>query len=551
MGYIKAYTRESVKDRYPNSMANSVHFAYGSDKDRVIPLNQNYGILYAKAVIRPDNTLEERQIANPLIIRKGEDYLIAAEAVDANGEPLPAPYRIVWRTKDFVNFDEQQNVVSGEFLLNASDLMDLGEQLRNASEFMEIPDALTDAIMERWYPLCGVKTECIPNKVNSIEELEAVKALVTYSDGSVCEKKINWDTSVLNGEKKKSCKIKGRVEQSTTGFPLAVGYADPVIYQWQGFWYFLATNDNLNDIGLFVRKANSVRELFSADTKEYCILDYDIKMGFCQTFWAPEFHEIGGRLYILFAVSKTQWGPQCHMMRLKQNGDITCASDWEEPIRVKRADGTWLAEDGITLDMTYFKTGGKSYLCWSYRYGIGTSKDTGSMLYLATTEEACPFMLTSEPVLLSRPLFGWENNSGTINNEGPYALLLGDKVYLAYSGGDACGYYYAIGYLTASGKENLLDINVWEKLPAPVMHSGSVEGIQGPGHNSFFRDETGTLMIAYHGQERDKYFKRCSAFHRVHISKSGFPLLNVAGSTELPEELLTVEAELYSYLTNK
>ena len=168
--------------------------------------------------------------------------------------------------------------------------------------------------------------------------------------------------------------------------------------------------------------------------------------------------------------------------------------------------------------------------------------DTGSMLYIATIDEKEPWVLTSEPVLLSRPLYGWENNSGTINNEGPYALILKEKVYLAYSGGAACGYSYVIGYLIADAKDNLLDVNKWMKFPAPVFHSGSVEGIQGPGHNSFFYDEEGRLMIAYHGQEREKYFKRCSAIHPVHIAKDGFPLLNVAGEAVLPEAMREITA---------
>ena len=98
-----------------------------------------------------------------------------------------------------------------------------------------------------------------------------------------------------------------------------------------------------------------------------------------------------------------------------------------------------------------------------------------------------------------------------------------------------------VGYLTASVGSNLLDAGSWTKLPTAAFSSSSIEGIQGPGHNSFFRDEQGRLMIAYHAQEREKYFKRCSAFHRVHLSKSGFPLLNVAGERDLAEELREVE----------
>ena len=72
--------------------------------------------------------------------------------------------------------------------------------------------------------------------------------------------------------------------------------------------------------------------------------------------------------------------------------------------------------------MTYIKAGGKSYYVWSYRVGIGSPRDTGSMLYIATVDEKNPGVLTSDPVQLSRPLYGWENVRGTINNEGPYSF---------------------------------------------------------------------------------------------------------------------------------
>ncbi len=525
MAYIKVLTGKVRENEYPHAMADSVHFAISPDGESFTTINQGYGILFAKADLREDNTIAERGIRNPVLKKSGEEYVILAEVLDEQRNPMEEGKQLCWKTHNFVDFSEQEWVDASK-----------GE------ETLEIPDELLPGIMERWIPLKSESVE-LPAKVSldNLKELEQIPAKVIYSDGSEDEKRIHWDRNTLERLDEKQYRIKGRVEAVDTGFPLAVGYADPVVFFWEGAWYFLATNDNVDDIGLFVRKADSVEELFSENVQEACILEYNEEKGFCQTFWAPEFHVIGGELYILFAVGGKQWAPQCHMMRLKKGGEIMKPEDWEEPIRVRRKNGSPLTEDGITLDMTYFKAGETSYVCWSYRYGIGTPKDTGSMLYIATIDEACPYQLTSQPVLLSRPLFGWENVEGTINNEGPYPMILGDTIYLAYSGGAACGYYYAVGYLTASVKDDLLKVENWIKLPTPVLSSASIEGIQGPGHNSFFRDEQGRLMIAYHGQEREKYFKRCSAFHRVHISKSGFPLLNVAGERDMAQELGEVE----------
>ncbi len=532
MSYIKVYTRSPIDNIYPKSLANSVHFAYSRDGREFQPLNQDYGILFALADIREDNTLGERGIREPRLCREGSRYLIFAEPVDAAGNPIEDGKLLQWETEDFVTFSEQKAVEKAA----------VGE--RKAEGTLEIPEALWEGIRDRWIPLHSVSVKLPEDvKLRNVKELESVRARVIYSDGSVDEKKVSWDWNHITDLGGGRYRVSGSLRAVEARFPLAVGYADPVVFAWQGSWYFLATNDNVNDIGLFVRRADSVEGLFAKDVEEHCILACCEEKGFVQTFWAPEFHVIGGDLYILFAVSGSQWGPQCHMMRLKRGGDITNPQAWEEPVRVCRENGKPLTEDGITLDMTYFKAGERPYLVWSYRYGIGTPKDTGSMLYIAAADEKTPWRLASEPVLLSRPLFGWENNSGTINNEGPYALLTEEKVYLAYSGGDACGYYYVVGYLTASVRDDLLDVSRWHKEPTPAFSSSSIEGIQGPGHNSFFTDEEGRLMIAYHAQEREKYFKRCTAMHRVHLSKSGMPMLNVAGERDLAKELERVEIE--------
>lgn len=572
MAFIRVYTEKITENKYPASLAHSVHFAVSREGKSYQSLNQGYGILFARAAVREDNTIAERGIQNPRLRKEGEEYLIYAEPLDENWAPLEGGY-LVWKTKDFVCFSQQEwveNAPGAEELEKPEAASGAGEREKPetvsgaeghgkpgaastaegqeksgtwpVAEELEIPEELLAGIYERWIPLYSVSAQAPAEvRIKSLDELERVRVSVTYSDDSSDDKPVSWKRESLISLDDGKYRVNGTMEPVNTGFPLAAGYADPVLFFWKGAWYFLATNDNVNDIGLFVRRSDTVAGLFAEDVKEYCILEYNEEKGFCQTFWAPEFHVIGGALYILFAVGGKQWAPQCHMMRLKEGGEITDPASWEEPVRVCRADGRPLTEDGITLDMTYFEAGENSYVCWSYRYGIGTPKDTGSMLYIATVDDGCPYRLTSEPVLLSRPLYGWENTSGTINNEGPYALILGDTVYLSYSGGDACGYYYAVGCLTAFAGSDLLDAGNWTKLPTPVLSSSSIEGIQGPGHNSFFRDEQGRLMIAYHAQEREKHFKRCSAFHRVHLSKSGFPLLNVAGERDLAEELREVE----------
>lgn len=533
--YIRLYTRETEGVHYPGALAHSVHMAVSTDGKVYEPLNRNYGMLFPEAAISEDNTLLERGLLNPVAVASGSDYFIFGDYVDAEGRVLSPDRILLWTTKDFVDFEEKGLVARTEY----------AEYLEKAENILAIDLKLLKGITDAWMPLRGVKALC-PQEVTaaSLQEVSSLKAAIQYSDGSVHEKKVKWNIDAAQRIDENRYKISGEVVQPVYPFPLAEGFADPVIFPWQGSWYFISTNDNTNAVGLFVRKAATVEGLFAPDIEIKCILDYDQQRNLIQTFWAPEFHVIGGALYILFAVGGKEWAPQCHIMKLKEAGDIMNPLDWEAPVRVRRQDGGYLEEGGITLDMTHLRVREKDYYVWSARYGIGTSLDSGSMLYIAPIDEREPWRLAGEPVLLSRPLYGWENQSGTINNEGPYPLVLGDKVYIAFSGGSAGDYSYVVGYLMIDADENLLNASKWKKTCAPVLSSYCFEDRMGTGHNSFYRDEDGNIMIAYHAERPGEANHRCTAIHRVHLNKDGFPVLSMPPDWDLPETLKTVSVEV-------
>lgn len=526
MCYIKAAVREPDGEFYPRALADSVHLFYSRDGADWEPLNQHYGILFAKAAVRQDNTLEPRSLRSPALFPLADGYGITAECVDRQGNPVGEGKVLLWTTKDFLTFQEHG-------------LTD--KRPEAGAAVLELPDETGDRLYAAWTPVRAVSVRCPEEwEAASWEEVEQAEAEVLYSDGSADRKRVRWDraSAAREGE---AWRVRGTVERPAYPFPLAEGYADPVVFRWDGAWYFAATDDNRDAVGIRVRKAQSVAGLFAPGAEEHCILDRDEEKGFIQLFWAPEFHVIGGDVYLLFTVSGREWSPQSHMMRLKKGGSILRREDWEEPVRVRRRDGTPLTEKGITLDMTYFRARGKSYLVWSYRSGIGTLEDTGSMLYIAAADERTPWVLASDPVLLSRPLYAWENQGGTINNEGPHALVLDDsRIYLAYSGGAAYGWSYAAGFLMAKAEDDLLDAGNWTKTPTPVMSHYSVEGIYGPGHNSFFRDEAGKLYVAHHACRRDGRGGRCTAIRRVHLNAEGFPVMNLNAERDLPEEMRAV-----------
>ena len=530
---LKVYTRQPDEAAYPPGLAYSVHMAVRSEGEAFRSWNKNYGILFARAQIRENDTLLTKAVKSPRIfVMKDQSFGIAALSVYENGEEdIESSGKVfLWRTTDFITFEE----------IGLTDSKESGWE--EAGDCLKIDEEILTRAAEYWMPVFNTGVT-VPERVeiHSEEELNQIRAEALYSDGSAVLKKVVWDKKNIDFAAEGIYETEGMVRDGHFSFPVAVGYGDPVIFPWEGKWYYISTNDNTDDIGLYVREADCVSGLFRENVREHLILAQDGKRELMQTFWAPEFHVIGGELYLLFAVSGHVWGPQCHMMKLRKGKPVIEAQSWEDPVRVVRSDGSMLTEDGITLDMTYIRTDRSAYVVWSYRKNIGTALDTGSMLYIATIDEKEPWKLTSEPVLLSRPLLGWENVAGTINNEGPYAFIREGKVYLTYSGGSANSYTYAVGLLTARTEDDLLQVGSWTKRCAPVLSFYSVEGEYGPGHNSFYVSDEGELMIAYHGETALDQTIRCDGIRRVHFRKNGFPEFGMSAEEDLNPALRKVK----------
>mgnify|MGYP001456746653 FL=1 len=58
--------------------------------------------------------------------------------------------------------------------------------------------------------------------------------------------------------------------------------------------------------------------------------------------------------------------------------------------------------------------------------------------------------------------------------------------------------------MCADSGADLLDPNAWRKLPQPVLSSDAEKGLYGPGHNSFFQDDEGNTIMAYHARQYDE-----------------------------------------------
>lgn len=591
---LLCYTRTPLEDIiYANRLAFSVHLALRErEGDGFIPLHHNEGLLYAQAVSREDGTLCAKSLRSPWLFCAERGWGAAAVRTEAEGEDDSESEGciLLFHTEDLVHYRE-----AGLFRLQETGYIrqarcaydgekgvylvawqrEDGSWMKGEARLFEesgiAPGAAAAAdgpCVEGAVPSSGDTAEIegavpgnileIPEEAGSYlknkltapvcvdmrlseegpftaEELKRVKAVATYSDGARVERNIDWDLSALD-----KGVAKGRVHQAHFNFPFAENRADPCCMYRDGKYYFIATNDADHNHTLYMRSSSSLEGIATAEEKLF--LDSETYPDVKGLLWAPEFHEIEGKLYMFHAATPSEFYWQVSRVReLKEGGDPMRREDWSEPRPVVKKDGSRLTEGGrvISLDMTVIPYEGKYYAMWSQRQYVPV--DQGAWLYIAQIDEKEPWKLVTDPVCIKKPEFGWENNH-TFVVEGPYCLEAENELFVAYSGAliDAT---YTIGLLKLKKGKDILDPESWEKIGYPLQSSRSLEGEFGTGHNSFLKDTDGLTWNFYHGRQGIKG-PRSSGARRVHFDVDGEPMLDVTEDRDLPERFRSVEARL-------
>lgn len=223
------------------------------------------------------------------------------------------------------------------------------------------------------------------------------------------------------------------------------------------------------------------------------------------SFWAPEIHEIDGRLTILFMAGygNTWSNGKSVYMQLKQDADghdldPTDPDNWTVPTPIYRNDASLLNGNkqlaatasggvGMSLDMTYFQDAdGRSYYAWQQ---LGAT-------YIATMDPKDPAHVTSSPVRIVTPEYAW--NAAIA--EGPNVTLRDGKLYLMFSG-SGVGKTYTTGLAVADASgTDLTDPASWTVLNYPIQKSGPFNGEMqlGTGHGMWSEDEDGNQIYVFH-----------------------------------------------------
>lgn len=606
--HVLAYTRTPLApNTYSRNLAASMHLALAAPGGRFEPLNENYGILFARAV--PTDRLDVndvRTLADPYIFVEADGtFGVVATRTLPDGTPDDSARSslLYFTSRDLrlytevglVDLGRTDGVVqprvrydagAGHYVVSWTSSSgadfhatfgDLGEPssrgpVRTGAAVaapplpaVDIPGAVPSgvvgvsaevarALQVRFGRIRNVAVDVADIVVAGGEplRLDGVRARLTYSDGSVAGRHVDWDAAdvaAVDVRRPGRYTVRGTVRQVDYPFPFIAARADPTIARFRGRYYFIATDDtNGGHVGaqnMFIRTAETIQGL--RDAPEHTILTTG-PANIRGCFWAPELHEFNGTLHVFFApcIGEASWQRvQAHVLRLRPGGDPVRAADWEAPRPVLQRDGSPLQLDaqhpGISLDMTYFEVRDRAYVAWSQRYIVdGVIGDAEN--WIATVDPGDPFRLSSDPVRLTTAEYGWDHNHAAVA-EGAFVVQRDGVVYMTYSG-SAVGPTYVTGLVFARDDADLLDPQSWTKLNYPVLKTDVEIGQWGPGHNSFTHDEDGNLLVVYHAKDTPTTRERHTGIRRVHWASDGMPILDMKPDEEVAPGLRRVSVQV-------
>ncbi len=485
------YTRVPSKELYYDPrLAYSMHMAY-VENGKAGAFNHNSGVFFAKATENEDGSLNPKSLIKPYVFVEKDSFTIVATRIKGDGG------------EDYEDTDK---------LLVATST--------NLIHYTELP--MSDKYKEAY-------AEAVAREADKLsedgEQVTCEDGTIDLSnlEGVVFAQILEVEDGIMDYLKKKLCPMVVEADGPVFNNPIAINRADPDVCIYNGKYYYIATNDADDNHTLYVREADRLEDIPTAE--EHLILDSDMYEEIKGLLWAPEFHEVNGKLYIFHAATRGEFfAEESRLMELKEGGNPKNAADWTKPRRIVKMDGSELAEEGkeITLDMTCFQWENEYYVIWSQRQFL--PKDLGAWLYIAKLNPEKPWMLASEPVVLSKPDYGWGNNH-TFVEEGPFALMRGDVLYITFSAA-AVDESYVISYLKINRGQDLLKPELWYKNNYPILTARSVTGEYGTGHNAYVIDPQGRVWNTYHARF-GATAPRSSAIRQVFFDVDGAPVLDV------------------------
>lgn len=259
-------------------------------------------------------------------------------------------------------------------------------------------------------------------------------------------------------------------------------------YFHEGTYYFLSGHGD--KITLYVTRDPTTL----SEAEPHMVFDVRERTGLMH-IWHPYLSNIGGKWYIHFS------------------GDTGNTDDHQIYVLVNPADdpreGEFTMAGRVSTDpgnnwaihSCVFEYRGELYMLWS---GWESRRVFAETQCIFIARMADPWTLSSERVMISRPLLEWERQwmspQGQRSaypiyvNEAPWFFNSpdGKYVYIFYSASAMWTQFMTVGELSAFKGSDLLDPQSWMKKPEPVFSRNLADGVLGPGYPRILPSPDGT-----------------------------------------------------------
>lgn len=296
---------------------------------------------------------------------------------------------------------------------------------------------------------------------------------------------------------------------------------DPVIIETDTGTYYTFTTGG----GVDIRKIVSFNDTTVLEQKTVYYAGNDSIKG---AVWAPEFHKIGDRWYIIscavFDENSVPRGKMPEAAEGKEHDDFyrygfVLESKTEDIFGEYEFKG-YLAPDGLNnIDGTYLEKDGKLYYVCSAYMDVGHQS-----IYITEMENPYTLKKGAPSVKLSSPDLYWERKGWRVN-EGPAVLYHEDDIFIVYSASGFSSDYYCMGMLTLKG-EDVTNAESWKKSLTRVHYNDPFNDIYNTGHCSFLYRENGDIYMVYHATQTKEFddSTRLTYIKPVRFNSFGTPI---------------------------
>ncbi|MBQ4556179.1 MAG: family 43 glycosylhydrolase [Clostridia bacterium] len=292
--------------------------------------------------------------------------------------------------------------------------------------------------------------------------------------------------------------------------------ADPSVCYHDGWYYYVTVKYVGNYQAIAISRSPNLADIASAKFVNVYVLDKDSPV---QSIWAPQLKNFDGKWYLYFTgASAENAGVQRMPYTMTALGD-TPFDGFTAPKMFENLDSSiysWLAPRP-------FEHNGELYYCSSVFVEASDNTSGNHKQKLAIAKLESPTKFATGVSIIAVPDKSFEAYDIM---EGPYAVYAedGKSLCLIYCANYADGEDYCTGLLTFSGGD-ILSMENWEKLPAPIGARDSNYEIFAPGATLFAPMPDGSIYAIYHVKLHAMNRYNRSIFIQPVGYKNGLPYL--------------------------